>query len=193
MNFPEKIEPIEPLARLRLLQSTVEESEKNLSNEIHRVYKPDALVDYQTDSLAWEPYEVVGPYDKFKIMTEDFSNEHCDFCYSTNVVHHFECLDFDSASEDAGVIYAADTTPTNVILASSDFWAACPECKEMVEKEDVVSLVRRAIEKDGNMLSLSNQFVVSVHLLRTYKIFFKLRIKDGANRSLNRYCKSMGR
>ena len=48
----------------------------------------------------------------------------CDFCNSPLVVKRFECRDFDSPSEDAGVIYPVTKTtqgPTNLIFASKNF------------------------------------------------------------------------
>jgi len=114
-----------------------------------------------------------------------FTNEHCDFCYSTNVIHHFPCLDFDE-SKNAGVVFLhpTDHLPVNVVLASSDYWAACPACKELVEKEDVLGLVKRAIEEDeeGERLSITSKLKVAIHLRQTYEMFFKLRIRDGKNR-----------
>jgi hypothetical protein len=106
----------------------------------------------------------------------------CDFCSSPLVVARFECCDFDSASEDAGVIYPGTKTtqgPTNLIFASKDFWAVCEECRRLVEAGDIDGLVKRALDemekKDGYPHPQRKR--LEKHLRRTYTLFLENRIR----------------
>jgi hypothetical protein len=66
---------------IRKIEEVLEAAENDLSNEIHRVYKPDTKVDYlDYPGPVWIPHIVVGPYDKFKIVirslnANDFSDD----------------------------------------------------------------------------------------------------------------------
>lgn len=106
----------------------------------------------------------------------------CDFCSSPQVVERFECCDFDSSSEDAGVIYPDTKTtnePTNVIFASKDFWAACEPCRILVEAGDMDGLLKRALDEferqDG--CPHPRRRMLERHLRQTYQLFFKNRIR----------------
>jgi hypothetical protein len=110
--------------------------------------------------------------------------EICDFCSSPRVVKRFECMDFDSASEDAGVLYADAGAPdgqTNLVLASKDFWAACEPCRILVETENIDGLVKRAMEEFERQegWSHSQRTRAERHLRRTYQLFFQNRIRIG--------------
>lgn len=67
------------VASIRRFEDIAEEAESNLSNEIHRVFKPDTKVDYQVGlsehPSSWAPYTVVGPHDKFKIVIRAVDRE----------------------------------------------------------------------------------------------------------------------
>lgn len=106
----------------------------------------------------------------------------CDFCSSPEVVKRFECRDFDSPSEDAGVIYpdTKDTDgPTNLIFASNDYWAACADCAALVEAADIDGLIRWAMdgyeERVGR--SHSRRAMLEKHLRQTYRLFFQNTIR----------------
>lgn len=94
----------------------------------------------------------------------------CDFCNSPAVVHRYQCMDFKAASADAGVLYSG---PTNLVLHSHDYWAACAECACYVDAEDLEGLVRHACAAFG--VPVSHPFVR--HARHTYALFFKNRIR----------------
>jgi hypothetical protein len=103
----------------------------------------------------------------------------CDFCSDKNVVRRFECLDFDAESADAGVMYngTLETTgPTNLVLHSINFWAACEACSRLVDDEDLDGLVGHSV-----MVFLLKGYRLSVdatrHIRHTYGLFFKHRIR----------------
>jgi hypothetical protein len=111
----------------------------------------------------------------------------CDFCSSPQVVKRFACRNFDSASKDAGVIYPGTQTtdyPTNLVLASKDYWAACKDCVALVEAHDINGLIRRALDgyeqKTGRRHP--QRYELEQHLWRTYALFFRNRIEDTENR-----------
>lgn len=109
----------------------------------------------------------------------------CDFCSSPEVVTRFECCDFDSESKAAGVIYpetAATDCPTNLVLASKNYWAACQACALLVEKGHLDKLLRRALgEYRKQHGRVDQEDDVTKHLRRTYQLFFENRIRiDGA-------------
>ena len=107
----------------------------------------------------------------------------CDFCSSPAVVIRFACCDFDSASKDAGVIYPGTretNCPTNFVLASHDYWAACEACRLLVEARDIGGLVKRALDsheqETGHRHPRHDE--LKQHLWRTYALFFRNRIVE---------------
>ena len=106
----------------------------------------------------------------------------CDFCNSPEVVKRFECCDFDSSSKAAGVIYPHTLTtdgPTDLVLASKNFWATCEECRRFVEAGDIANLIKRALDEfekqDGYPHPRREE--LERHLHRTYQLFFENRIR----------------
>jgi hypothetical protein len=103
----------------------------------------------------------------------------CDFCSSPAVVTRFECCDFNSSSSDAGIIYPTtriNPGPTDLVLESHSFWAACAPCAALVEAQDIDGLLAHVIEvftKRGYVLGAN----VKVHMRRTYQLFFANRIR----------------
>ena len=106
----------------------------------------------------------------------------CDFCSSPQVVKRFECCDFDSPSLDAGVLYPTTKTtnvPTNLVLASKDFWAACEPCVKLVEAGDVDGLVNRGMDEYERQTGEPHpqRKRCERHLRQTYTLFFENRIR----------------
>lgn len=106
----------------------------------------------------------------------------CDFCSSPNVVTRYQCRDFESESKDAGVLYQEArfaSIPTNVVLKSIDYWAACQACAAFVEKEDLEGLLGRIFpifEARYRHFSVGAR----VHIRHTYELFFANRIRVSA-------------
>lgn len=112
----------------------------------------------------------------------------CDFCSSSAVVIRFPCRDFDSESEKAGVIYPSTreaNTQTNLVLASHGFWAACEECRLLVEAHDIDGLVKRALGTYEAEVGQRhpNHEELEQHLWRTYALFFRNRIETTGSSS----------
>jgi hypothetical protein len=87
-------------------------------------------------------------------------------------------MDFDSEGKDAGVLFfkGSDPVPTNPVLASSNFWAACANCAAFVDAEDIDGLWNYA----GARWKLSNPAAnigFQIHLRHTYELFFANRIR----------------
>ena len=106
----------------------------------------------------------------------------CDFCASPHVARRFDCRDFASESAAAGVLYPetiATDRPTNVILASRNYWAACAECADLVDNEHVDKLIRRALDEHAKRYGrrITDRDDVTKHLRRTYRLFFDNRIR----------------
>lgn len=106
----------------------------------------------------------------------------CDFCSSPEIVQHFECCDFDSPSADAGVLYPTTKTtdgPTNLVLASKDFWAACAPCVALVEAGDVEGLVKRGMDEYERQAGEPHpqRKNCEKHLRQTYRLFLENRIR----------------
>jgi hypothetical protein len=103
----------------------------------------------------------------------------CDFCSDKNVARKFECMDFEAESKDAGVIYNGTHTtggPTNLVLKSINFWAACPVCADLVDEEDLNGLVAHAVmafNARGQRVSVDT----ARHMRHAYQLFFKHRIR----------------
>jgi hypothetical protein len=105
--------------------------------------------------------------------------EQCDFCSSPRVVRRFQCMDFNAESAHAGVIYDGTRStegPTNVIMASKSYWAACAECANFVDEENIDGLVIYAVTSFLSQgLTVSPQ--TAQHIRYTYRLFFKNRIR----------------
>lgn len=106
----------------------------------------------------------------------------CDFCSSPAVVTRFACRDFDSSSKAAGVIYPdtwSTDSPTNLVLASHDYWAACEDCRLLVEARDIGGLVKRALDAHEQETGHRHprHYELEQHLWRTYALFFRNRIE----------------
>jgi hypothetical protein len=102
----------------------------------------------------------------------------CDFCSSPLVTKRFACVDFDSASQDAGIVYPDPTaaeTGMNLVLASKGYWAACAPCAALVQAQDLDGLVKRALDELEKPKKYPKQFRANVemHLHHTYQLFFK--------------------
>lgn len=100
----------------------------------------------------------------------------CDFCSNPNVVRRYQCMDFNAESEDAGVLYCGlprDPAPTNVVLASTSYWAACAECGRYVDAEDLDGLLKHVCAA----LNVPAFHPVGIHLRHAYELFFKNRIR----------------
>jgi hypothetical protein len=104
----------------------------------------------------------------------------CDFCSNPRVVRRYQCMDFDAESKDAGVLYngTRDTTgPTNLVLHSMDFWAACEMCARYVDEENIDGLlgyVTTVLCARGYRVSADTV----LHMRHTYELFFRNRIQD---------------
>jgi hypothetical protein len=101
----------------------------------------------------------------------------CDFCSAETVVRRFECLDFDAESKDAGVVYNDKLVgPTNLVMHSISYWAACETCSKPVAEEDLDGLVGHSV-----MTFFCRGYRLSVdaarHIRHTYALFFKHRIR----------------
>ena len=86
-------------------------------------------------------------------------------------------MDFDAESADAGVLYGgAGNGPTNVVLHSTDYWAACAECGHYVDAEDLDGLLKHA----SAILGAQKNIPFLIHARHTYSLFFKnrIRVKD---------------
>jgi hypothetical protein len=108
----------------------------------------------------------------------------CDFCSSPETVHRYQCMDFASESKTAGVMYdgtRATIGPTNLVLNSINYWAACADCRKLVDVEDIEGLLNRVkrvlIDADPNPLRPERRKQVIRHLRLTYELFFKTRIR----------------
>lgn len=106
----------------------------------------------------------------------------CDFCDSPSVVRRYECMDFRAESGSVGVLYATPEGPTNLVMQSRDYWAACAECARFVDAEDVEGLLKRVTEVlvdagDGFKGSPLQRQKLIKHLRHTYELFFKTRIR----------------
>lgn len=97
----------------------------------------------------------------------------CDFCSNPNVERRYQCMDFNAESEDAGVLYVRRSGPTNVVLQSMNYWAACAECCRYVEAEDLDGLWKHAVEA----LHAEDNLPFLIHARHTYALFFKNRIR----------------
>lgn len=111
-------------------------------------------------------------------MVLKLTRDKCDFCDSLSVVKRYSCKDFDAESRDVGVLFVKDGEPTNVVLASTDYWAACAECAKYVDDEDIDGLIKRVAicQKTANIPFL-------VHLRHMYEMFFKNRIQEVSDAS----------
>ena len=108
----------------------------------------------------------------------------CDFCNSPETVCRYQCMDFPAESVAAGVLYngtAVTTGPTNLILNSRSYWAACVACSRFVDAEDIDGLLNHTKKvlidvsyRNGDPLWRKN---VIRHLRLTYELFFKSRIR----------------
>jgi hypothetical protein len=102
----------------------------------------------------------------------------CDFCSSPLVVRKFQCMDYDSNSGEAGVLYAKPKGLTDLRFHSLSFWAACGDCERLVEAGNIAGLIDHAIKalrKPGDSPSL--EIGVRIHLRQTYELFFRNRIR----------------
>lgn len=99
----------------------------------------------------------------------------CDFCSSKNVVRQYECMDFNSESADAGVLYGSERGPENVVLASKDYWAACAPCAKLIDAGDLNALVERVIVEQK--VRPATQSILRPHLHHTYRLFMQNRIR----------------
>jgi hypothetical protein len=109
--------------------------------------------------------------------------DECDFCSNQKVVRRYQCMDFDAESKAAGVIYygTRDTPgPTNLVLASQNYWAACADCAGFVDAEDIEGLMRhvtRTLVDADEALDPIRRIQVIAHMRHTYKLFFRYRIR----------------
>lgn len=92
-------------------------------------------------------------------------------------MRRYQCADFNAASEDAGILYPTNEGPTNVVLQSISYWAACEMCAENVDKENIDALVGYV------MLAFNVQgYAASAKLIQNlrhvYTLFFKHRVRD---------------
>lgn len=106
----------------------------------------------------------VGKYANRKVA------DVCDFCDRPNVVRRYQCMDFDAESADAGVLYGG---PTNVVLHSTSYWAACAECGRYVDAEDLDGLLKHA----SAVLGAQGNIPFLIHARHAYALFFKNRIR----------------
>jgi hypothetical protein len=101
--------------------------------------------------------------------------DECDFCSSPDVVRRYQCMDFDSESKDAGVLYDG----VNLDLHSTNYWAACAECAKLVDAEDIDALLERAVKALEVKTRLRPRRYVAFksHVRHSYELFFKHRIR----------------
>jgi hypothetical protein len=90
-------------------------------------------------------------------------------------------MDFDAESKSVGVLYADPAAgPTNVVLASKNYWAACAGCARYVDAEDIDGLLKyvteNLIDASGG-LSPFRRLLLIRHLRHMYELFFKYRIR----------------
>jgi hypothetical protein len=107
--------------------------------------------------------------------------DECDFCSSHQVVRRYQCMDFEAESKSAGVLYVEPeaTSPTNVVLRSIDYWAACAECSRYVDAEDIEGLLKHvdlALDSQRR-LSPSKREAFLAHTRHAYTLFFRNRIR----------------
>lgn len=109
--------------------------------------------------------------------------DECDFCSSPNVVRRYQCMDFKAESKSAGVLYDGTKTtvgPTNLVLSSRSYWAACAECSRFVDAEDIEGLLKYVtkvlIDASGGFSPYRRQQLI-LHLRHTYELFFRTRIR----------------
>jgi hypothetical protein len=111
--------------------------------------------------------------------------DECDFCSSPNVVHRYQCCDFDSASKDVGIMFVTPEGLTNAALASYDYWAACATCKRYVDAEDLDGLLVHVIDALGvaKWPDMGKRHFFIRHCEHTYKLFFahRIRVSDPAS------------
>lgn len=104
----------------------------------------------------------------------------CDFCSNPKVVKRYQCMDFNAESKDAGVLAMdKDGVPTNVVLHSMNYWAACEACAKLVDANDLEGLVKHATEtlnRDRSMSPIAFAFFVQ-HTRHSYTLFFQNRIR----------------
>lgn len=96
----------------------------------------------------------------------------CDFCDSPDVVRRYQCTDFDAGSKDVGVLYPRPD-PTNLVLHSISYWAACAECARYVDAEDLDGLLKHVTAA----FHVPSSHPVRIHLRHAYTLFFKNRIR----------------
>lgn len=106
--------------------------------------------------------------------------DECDFCSNPNVVRRYQCMDFNAESEAAGVMYDGTRStvgPTNLVLHSKSYWAACRECARHVDAEDLDGLLMHVIETLLRDTKGDVRSKLIRHCEHTYKLFFKNRIR----------------
>jgi hypothetical protein len=108
----------------------------------------------------------------------------CDFCSSPNTVCRYQCVDFESESKSAGVLYDGSGTtvgPTNLVFQSIDYWAACAACASFVDAEDIDGLLeyvtKTLLDEKDSCLTPLRRIQIIQHLRHTYELFFKTRIR----------------
>lgn len=112
-------------------------------------------------------------------MVLKLTRDKCDFCDSLSVVKRYPCKDFDAESKDVGVLFVKDGETTNVVLASTDYWAACAECVKYVDDGDIDGLIKRV----AICFKLQWNKPFLVHLRHMYEMFFKNRIQEVSDAS----------
>lgn len=65
------------------------------------------------------------------------------------------------------------------MLKSIDYWAACEECKQLVDAEDIEGLLNHAVAEFEKKLDhvFRNKEELRKHLRRTYELFMQHRIR----------------